>query len=54
VRDKTAAVCSIEWRVNGSLVEGRKSTNHTLRLILRAFNGECDAAIAKVNTTTSA
>jgi hypothetical protein len=45
---KQAAVCRIEWEVNGSRVQGRKQTNHTLRLILRAFNGECDAAIAKV------
>lgn len=44
---KTAAVCHIEWTVNGSVVEGRKQTNHTLKLILRAFNGECDASIAK-------
>ncbi|HET7230483.1 MAG TPA: DUF4041 domain-containing protein [Longimicrobium sp.] len=45
---KAAAVCNTEWTVNGSRVEGRKQTNHTLKLILRAFNGECDAAIAKV------
>jgi hypothetical protein len=48
IKDKTAAVCSIEWTVNGSKVEGRKQTNQTLKLMLRAFNGECDAAIAKV------
>lgn len=48
ISSKTAAVCHIEWTVNGSVVEGRKQTNHTLKLILRAFNGECDAAIAKV------
>jgi hypothetical protein len=34
--------------VNGSVVEGRKQTAQFLKLILRAFNGECDAAIAKV------
>ncbi|HEX4964702.1 MAG TPA: DUF4041 domain-containing protein [Thermoanaerobaculia bacterium] len=48
VKDKAAATCAIEWTVNGSKVEGRKSTNQTLKLMLRAFNGECDAAIAKV------
>lgn len=48
LKNKTAAVCHIEWTVNGSKVEGRKSTNQTLKLMLRAFNGECDAAIAKV------
>lgn len=48
IKDKAAAVCSIEWTVNGSKVEGRKQINQTLKLMLRAFNGECDAAIAKV------
>ncbi|MCA1567271.1 MAG: DUF4041 domain-containing protein [Acidobacteria bacterium] len=48
IKDKTAAVGLIEWTVNGSKTEGRKQINQTLKLILRAFNGECDAAIAKV------
>lgn len=48
LQSKMAAVCTIEWTVNGSRSEGRKQTNQTLKLILRAFNGECDAAIAKV------
>lgn len=48
LKEKAAAVCHIEWTVNGSKVEGRKSTNQILKLMLRAFNGECDAAIAKV------
>jgi hypothetical protein len=48
IKDKSAAVCRIEWTVNGSRTEGRKQINQTLKLILRAFNGECDAAIAKV------
>ncbi|MFP5245634.1 MAG: DUF4041 domain-containing protein [Thermoanaerobaculia bacterium] len=48
LKEKTAAVCHSEWTVNGSKVEGRKQTNQTLKLMLRAFNGESDAAIAKV------
>lgn len=48
IKDKTAATCAIEWTVNGSAAEGRKQINQTLKLMLRAFNGECDAAIAKV------
>jgi hypothetical protein len=48
IQDKTAAVCHAEWTVNDSRAEGRKQTNRTLKLLLRAFNGECDAAIAKV------
>lgn len=45
---KTAATCETDWTVNGSVTEGRKQTNQTLKLMLRAFNGECDAAVAKV------
>lgn len=45
---KSAALCRTQWQVNNSVVEGRKQTDQTLRLILRAFNGECDAAMAKV------
>lgn len=48
IKDKKAAVGHIEWTVNGSRAEGRKQINQTLKLILRAFNGECDACIAKV------
>jgi len=47
VRDKSAAICQIEWQVDGSKAKGRTMTNRHLRLMLRAFNGECDAAIAK-------
>lgn len=48
LKEKTAATCATEWTVNGSAAEGRKQINQTLKLMLRAFNGECDAAIAKV------
>jgi hypothetical protein len=49
LKDKTAAISNTPWTVNGSVQEGRKQINQTLKLILRAFNGESDAAIAKVN-----
>ena len=48
VRDKTAAVCSTEWQVEGSKVKGRQMVQRYLKLQLRAFNGECDAAVVKV------
>jgi hypothetical protein len=48
LKNKSAATCHSEWTVNGSKVEGRKQINQTLNLMLRAFNGECDAAVAKV------
>ncbi len=49
LKDKLAATCAQEWLVNGSKVEGRKQINQTLKLMLRAFNGECDASVAKVS-----
>ncbi|RLC75095.1 MAG: DUF4041 domain-containing protein [Chloroflexi bacterium] len=48
VRKKQAAVCSQKWTVSGSKAEGRKMTNRNIRLMLRAFNNECDSAILKV------
>jgi hypothetical protein len=48
LKEKRAAVGDVEWSVNGSKAEGRKQINQTLKLMLRAFNGECDAAVAKV------
>jgi hypothetical protein len=49
LKSKAAAIARTEWTVNGSVAEGRKQNNQTLKLMLRAFNGECDAAVAKVN-----
>ena len=48
ISDKTAIVCHTDWNVSGSIVEGRKMTNRNIRLTARAFNGECDTAIASV------
>lgn len=48
IKGKQAAVCHTEWSVSGSAKEGKKMTDNFLRLVLRAFNGECDASIAKV------
>jgi hypothetical protein len=48
---KTAAVCTKQWTVDGSVEKGKKQTDKTLALMLRAFNGECDSAIAKVKAT---
>ena len=48
VRDKTAAVCEIEWTVSGSKAKGQTMVNRQLRIMLRAFNGECDAAVRMV------
>ncbi len=48
IQEKTAAVCHTEWTINDNRAEGRKDTNRTLKLSLRAFNGESDASIARV------
>ena len=48
IRSDTAVVCTIQWSVEGSKTEGKKMTKQTHKLMLRAFNGECDAALAKV------
>lgn len=43
-----ATYCATEWSVGGSKKEGEKMTKQASKLMLRAFNGECDSAIAKV------
>lgn len=48
IKDKQAAVCNTEWSVAGSVKEGKKMTDNFLKLVLRAFNGECDASVVKV------
>lgn len=48
IRSDRAAVCSAQWTVGGSVKEGTRMAKQNIRLVLRAFNGECDAALAKV------
>jgi len=48
IKNDIATCCSIKWEVGGSKTEGAKMTKHYSKLMLRAFNGECDAATAKV------
>ncbi|WP_348686723.1 DUF4041 domain-containing protein, partial [Rheinheimera aquimaris] len=43
-----AAVCETEWRLNNSVREGKTMVNRAIKLTLRAFNNECDAAVANV------
>lgn len=47
IKDSLATFCDTEWRVSGSAAEGKKMVQRMSKLMLRAFNGECDAAIAK-------
>lgn len=48
IRDKTAAICSTKWTVNGSEAKGRKVTNDNIKLLLRCFNTDCENAIDRV------
>ncbi len=48
IKDDQAAPCDTKWTVGGSAAEGKKMVRQQAKLMLRAFNGECDAAIAKV------
>lgn len=43
-----AVFCHREWTVEGSVAKGKAMMNRYKRLMLRAFNGECDTFIAKV------
>lgn len=46
ISDKSAVVCPTQWNVEGSIAKGKVMTNRNIKLTLRAFNNECDAAIA--------
>ena len=47
IKNKQAAVCDTQWTVEGSKRKGEAMTSRQLKLMLRAFNGECDTAISK-------
>lgn len=48
VRSDEAVKCYTEWTINGDKAAGKRQTRHYTKMMLRAFNGECDAAIARV------
>jgi hypothetical protein len=47
IKTGKATHCDREWKVGGSVSEGKKMIDRIAKLMLRAFNGDCDAAIAK-------
>lgn len=49
VKAGRAAVCTKTWTIQGDSRAGERMTKQYLKLVLRAFNGECDAAVAKVS-----
>lgn len=48
IRAKSAVRCETQWQVEGSKSKGETMVNRQMRLTLRAFNNECEAAIANV------
>ena len=49
IKDKTAATAeNVGWKVNGSEAQGRKMVSDMQKLLLRAFNNECDDIISNV------
>ncbi|MCH3962943.1 MAG: DUF4041 domain-containing protein [Clostridium sp.] len=48
VKDKTAISFYDGWIVEDSVSKGKAMTNDNIKLILRSFNNECEAAISKV------
>lgn len=46
IKDKKAVICHTEWTVEGSVKKGRQLVEKNIKLILKAFNGECDTAIS--------
>lgn len=48
VKADQAVYCSQTWAVNNNVREGQRMVKLYKRLMLRAFNGECDAALADV------
>ena len=53
VKDKSACTCRTEWTVNGSRAEGRKQTNHMIKMSLRLFNVESDNYISSINARSN-
>ncbi len=51
IKNKAAVFGNTDWQVNGSSAKGRKMVSDTQKLLLRAFNSECDELVAKVKYT---
>lgn len=49
LKNKAAAFCSTQWEVQGSAAEGRRMVERQMKLMLRAFNGDCEGAVASVS-----
>jgi DNA repair exonuclease SbcCD ATPase subunit len=52
IKDGTAATGSLNWSVNNNAAQGKKMVQDMQKLLIRAFNSECDEAISKVKFNT--
>lgn len=48
IKAGTAAICTMDWVVQGDKLKGIEFSNNTIKQILRNFNLECDICIDKV------
>lgn len=48
IKEKKAVSGATNWTVNGSLPKGKKMVSDTQKLLLRAFNAECDDVVEHV------
>lgn len=48
ISNDSAAICTTSWSVEGSEAKGKAVVKVYKKLMLRAFNGECDVLISKV------
>lgn len=48
IKENNAVTGNTAWQVNGSASKGKKMVSDTQKLLLRAFNSECDELIDKV------
>lgn len=51
IKSNQAVTGNTQWTVNGNLAKGKKMVSDTQKLLLRAFNLECDELVAKVRYT---
>jgi hypothetical protein len=48
LKNDRAAQYPTNWTVNNNAAEGKRMIKKQVKIMLRAFNGECDAAVARV------
>lgn len=51
IKNDNAAYGNTNWKVNGSAAQGRTMVNNYKKLLLRAFNVECDDIVANVKVS---